>query len=1122
MNFPAGFSPAALLALPLLFSAVFIARGEVRINEFMASNRSTIVPGAVAGTFDDWIELHNDGEEPADLSGWHLTDDARNRTKWTFPEGFVIPSGGYRIVFASGRDGRDVNGNVHTNFSLSAEGEYLGLFRDDLSLVSEFGPEGTAYPPQEADVSYGLKPGDGSPVYFATPTPLAANAEDGFLKTARVVASVKRGFYTAPFSVELSTATPGAAIYYTLNGGAPVSTGGTPAASALLYTEPIRIESTTVLRAVALKEGYEPGTTETRTYIFPQAVATQTRPPGYPTAWGAEPKADYDVDPLISQSEEDGERFQKGLRDLPSLSISADMSRLFGPSGLYSRPTDENLEVAVSMEYFQPPPSGEGALNNGKEFQIDCGLRVQGGSSRNPNSSIKHSFSARFRRQYGAAKLRAELFGPGAASEFNSLQLRAMYNNSWVHGDAAQRARATLIRDQWMRDTFLEMGNADAGRGHYVHLFLNGLYWGVYNLHERVSRDHFAAYNQTGGADPDSIVVYNPGSKTPAEDAAFGQARSAVNSGNWERITSLLDVDSYIDFYILQHFGHNDDLKTDGNWRAAGGGPANPRWRFYPWDSERVLEAPENTGSLASSQDGANFIAALDHLPEFQARFADRAWKHLTHGGALTNARNRARFAARVAELDSAITGESARWGDDRSTTDYTRSGHWLKAVYGPLSVAPSGGVLGANGWFPESGDKNRTNTILAAWKTQRWPGTTVTKLPAVDPPAFAVNGVARHGGEIPPGGVLTLTGGAGELYVTTDGSDPRLTGGAVRPGLQPYVAGTPVPLAASGLVRARWFDGSRWSALNEAEFYLEPLTRVGDAARISEIHYHPAEPSAEEREAAAALSPPRVFQADDFQFLEIVNAGAAAVNLAGARLTGGVEFTFGNTPLPPGGRVVVVENAAAFALRYGDAVRPAGEWSGALARSGETLTLLAASGETLMSVTYGDSPPWPKEPDGGGSSLEMIDEAGDPADPGNWRASAIPHGTPGAPNGGPVSGGFDAWLREYPGAGGPADDPDRDGLPNLGEYALGLDPLVSNAADLPRPALEGSTLVYVYPRVPERGDVTVTVQRSTNLTDWSDVPAESVTVDGGGAARRVALPVSQGERVFLRLKFNR
>jgi hypothetical protein len=125
--------------------------GNVVISEFMADNSSGLKD--YYGQNSDWIELHNLEASPTDISGWHLTDSASNLTEWTFPAGTTIGAGGYLVVFASSRDIKAPNDELHTNFKLSSDGEYLGLTDASAQVVSDYGP---VYPPQYADVSYGI------------------------------------------------------------------------------------------------------------------------------------------------------------------------------------------------------------------------------------------------------------------------------------------------------------------------------------------------------------------------------------------------------------------------------------------------------------------------------------------------------------------------------------------------------------------------------------------------------------------------------------------------------------------------------------------------------------------------------------------------------------------------------------------------------------------------------------------------------------------------------------------------------------------------------------------------------------------------------------------------------
>jgi len=122
----------------------------VLINEVMPDNGSSLTDGD--GNNSDWIEFLNSGPQ-VDLAGWHLTDDPNNLTQWTFPS-TLVDEGEFLTVFASGTGVPDTTGNLHTNFSLSASGEYLALIEPDGTTVhSEFTPQFPALP---EDASYGL------------------------------------------------------------------------------------------------------------------------------------------------------------------------------------------------------------------------------------------------------------------------------------------------------------------------------------------------------------------------------------------------------------------------------------------------------------------------------------------------------------------------------------------------------------------------------------------------------------------------------------------------------------------------------------------------------------------------------------------------------------------------------------------------------------------------------------------------------------------------------------------------------------------------------------------------------------------------------------------------------
>jgi hypothetical protein len=212
-------------------------------------------------------------------------------------------------------------------------------------------------------------------------------------------------------------------------------------------------------------------------------------------------------------------------------------------------------------------------------------------------------------------------------------------------------------------------------------------------------------------------------------------------------------------------------------------------------------------------------------------------------------------------------------------------------------------------------------------------------------------------------------------IYYTTNGADPRVMfSGAIS-----NAAGRlrrPITLGQSTVIRARaLLNGTNWSAINEATF---EVARAGIPLRITEVHYNPADSPA-------------------YEFIELQNIGGAAVDLSGMMFDG-INYTFLlGSSLAPGARLVLASDIdpRAFTNRY-PGVAVFGNFGGNLNNGGERIALLDRFGNIITSVDYRDGGGWPIAADGRGSSLEVIDPAGDPDDAANWRASAAAGGTPG------------------------------------------------------------------------------------------------------------------------------
>ena len=764
------------------------------INEFVASNATGF--RNEHGGRSDWIEIFNAGNQTENLAGYSLTDNPNDPSRFVLPDR-ELAAGEYLVIFGGDDAFPGVGGPfIYTGFGLASSGEYIGLYDPSGAVVSEFAEGGQNYPEQFTDVSYGFI-NDGTfsePSYFATPTPGAANFGSIDPVSEQVTASVTRGFFAAPFDVTLSTPTPGLEIRYTTDGSVPTATNG------FTYTGPININGTTNLRTVAVGTGVIPNDVQTHSYIFTSDVLTQSaNPDGFqqPTTRFV----DYEVDPEIAADPLYTDRLLAGLQDIPTVSLTSDVEDIFGNSGIYSNPTNASLEVATSVEYILP--DGETG------FQIDAGLRIAGGASRNPGTSPKQSFTVRFREIYGAGRLNYELFEDSPVDSFNSLQLRAVFNNSYINSNGGQRERATLIRDQFIRDSLLAFGQEDAGRGEFTNLYINGLYWGVYNLHERADSAHYAEYN---GGDPDEIDAINAGRAVDGNLFSYQALQAAAANGTWQEVQDRLDVDNFIDWTIIQQYSGNVDIFPGNNWRAGGGGSADARWRFYAWDSERTLENPGNTlpGNTVDASEILDLL--IDRFPEFVERFEDRVQLHYFNGGALTEEALADRWNARVAELDLAIIGETARWGDYRRDVTnnngaelYTRDIHWVAENQRLLTE-----------FFPV-----RSDLVISRYQD-------LGLFPNVDAPTFAVDGTAANGGNFDIGSSLTLSASAGTIIYTTDGTDPRLADGSINPNANQFDTGvnTTTLIGAGSVWRfedsgvdlgTAWrnsnFDDSAWEA---------------------------------------------------------------------------------------------------------------------------------------------------------------------------------------------------------------------------------------------------------------------------------------------------------------------
>ena len=211
-----------------------------------------------------------------------------------------------------------------------------------------------------------------------------------------------------------------------------------------------------------------------------------------------------------------------------------------------------------------------------------------------------------FKGKYGPTKLQFPFFPDSPVEAFDTIVLRADYNNHWTHGsDVNQRARGTLIRDAWCKDVHAAMGNL-SGHSCYVHLFINGLYWGIYNPSERLDGSFGAAY--LGGQPEDYDAINGTGLQLVDGDANAHNVMLAISNlqllSQYERMRQYLDVTQYADYMLLTFYCANQDWGSAKNWYCLRQRTAGAGFKYLCWDDERILESisqlPMGIGNVAS------------------------------------------------------------------------------------------------------------------------------------------------------------------------------------------------------------------------------------------------------------------------------------------------------------------------------------------------------------------------------------------------------------------------------------------------------------------------------------------------------------------------------------------
>ncbi len=996
-----------------------------------------------------------------------------------------------------------------------------------------------------------------NPVFFVTPTPGRPNPSSGvagFVDAPDF--SVKRGFYQSTVTLTLTSKTPDAEIRFTVDGSQPTATHGTT------YAGPLTISSTTPVRAQAFRPGWHPSQIKTHTYLFPQQIANQpANPLGMPTNWGRvwnpttgelHPTdlfpADYAMAQQIVQSPTYRSRMQPALTEtLPVMMLTLPNADLFATNGIYADGRiEEGLEKEASVEFFHP-------LSDEK-FQEQVGLRIHGGHSLVAHA--KKPFRLHFRKTYGPGKLRHPLYADSGVTEFDTLQLRPGGHDGWAAPFGSRESNlpqhATYVRDRFLRQTQRDMGQL-APHGRYLHLYLNGLYWGVYDLHEVPNKEYFA--DHLGGAEADWDVVEHSNATFPKFKVVDGTANStdsllalitnpanAAQTSTYGQLQNSIDLRSFIDNMLVNQWGaHNDwvgPVFREGadasrffnkNWVGArlSRNPSPGRMIWQVWDGEismgthlvadittqrvtdfdltRVGEGYSMNGTTRIAGPPGELYHALRNNAAFRLLYADAVQRHFFNDGALSVTRCQARLDSLSTQLRTALVAESARWGDTNSgkpvVVTFTPEEHWLSEIT----------------WLRETYIPTRHSIMLQQLTTAGLVSATLS------PPV-----PSKPGGQVQPGYALSWTSPEqAPIYYTVDGSDPAWVFGSndtATPSPFAQIYTQPIVLNSTTRVKARALLGTAWSALQEFQFLVGTPAAASNLV-LSEISYNPVPTAAE-----AALG----ITSKQLEYLELLNTSQTSVELSGCAFVDGIHFTFpvATPSLQPGQRLVIAALPSAL-LRRHPGISIAGAWAEttSLNNSGERIELVDNQGQTIFATTYGTTPPWAAAGTSGHSLvLKHPTSQPDLQNPNSWRSSQWPGGSPNSTD----ETTFAARQTQYGLTTGPAADADGNGAPAMLEYALGLPPGEPHASQplqlTLEPALDEAGAEVLFPilrydALNNSDDVALELQASTDLIHWTTVETtleQSETPDATGRThyiRRATAHLPESKRQYFRLQ---
>ena len=553
-----------LLIVSLLFPTISDSNGQTLvINELMSSNSAFVFDED--GDDSDWIEVYNTTNDVIDLLGYFLSDDDGNPQRWAFPDTLIQPKQ-FLLVFASGKNRATAGKEMHTNFSIKASGEPV--------LISHLGVVVHRMPPisLETNTSYGLENDGRAPfVVFYEPTPGASNNQAPM--AASVHFSKQGGIYQNTFALSIFCDSDQASIYYTTNGSSPTT-------NSHLFTDQLQLST-----------GLCSGANISQVPIYPPG-SFKPPPPGTVPKAVVIRAAAFDqngrqISDVVSNS-----YFISDLginhHQLPIISICAEHNDLFDfetgifVPGLHWDANEPNWtgnyyqrgrewEREINLEYYD---QNMGAINH------KAGLRTHGGNGRRFSQKGMRLYA---RDDYGTSYFEHPFFEDNPIDSYKRLVLKPFYA-SWSQTGIEDYVTLKMARNL----------NVDLVGTQAVVVYLNGEYWGIYYLQERIDDRYIEANHGVKRNGVDLIGNWH-GMIEYGENKDFLALYDYIENNdlsigsNYETVSKWMDIDNFIDYQLFEIFIANKDW-PENNMKCWRERDSEGKWRWIYFDGDAALQ----------------------------------------------------------------------------------------------------------------------------------------------------------------------------------------------------------------------------------------------------------------------------------------------------------------------------------------------------------------------------------------------------------------------------------------------------------------------------------------------------------------------------------------------------